>query len=150
MPAWRLRLLRALRALFTPLLPDDYLELINPLWSTQELRGRIERIEHEAPGAVTVVIKPGWEWPGHKPGQYLRVGMPVNGIHHWRAYSITSDPGPHGRLHQHHAEAGRSGEGVPISGAHGEAGGDRPPRRSGGRIHPSRPVTGQDAVHQRG
>ena len=86
-------MLRALRALFTPLLPDDYLELINPLWSTQELRGRIERIEHETPDAVTVVIKPGWEWPGHKPGQYLRVGMPVNGIHHWRAYSITSDPG---------------------------------------------------------
>jgi ferredoxin-NADP reductase len=92
-PAWRLRLLRALRAFFTPLLPDDYLDMINPLWSTQELRGRIERIEHETPDAVTVIIKPGWEWPGHKPGQYLRVGMPVNGIHHWRAYSITSDPG---------------------------------------------------------
>jgi stearoyl-CoA 9-desaturase NADPH oxidoreductase len=92
-PAWRLRLLRGLRSLFTPLLPDDYLELINPLWSTQELRGRIERIERETPDAVTVVIKPGWEWPGHAPGQYLRVGMPVNGIHHWRAYSITSDPG---------------------------------------------------------
>ena len=29
-PAWRLRLLQALRSLFTPLLPDDYLELINP------------------------------------------------------------------------------------------------------------------------
>ena len=93
MPAWRLRLLRALRSLFTPLLPDDYLELINPLWSTQELRGRIERIEHETADTVTVVIKPGWEWPGHKPGQYLRVGMPVDGVHHWRAYSITSDPG---------------------------------------------------------
>ena len=92
-PAWRLRLLRALRALFTPLLPDDYLELINPLWSTQELRGRIEHIEHETPDAATVVIKPGWAWPGHKPGQYLRIGMPVDGIHHWRAYSITSDPG---------------------------------------------------------
>jgi len=69
------------------------LELINPLWSTQELRGRIQRIERETPDAVTVVIKPGWERPGHKPGQYLRVGMPVDGIHHWRAYSITSDPG---------------------------------------------------------
>jgi ferredoxin-NADP reductase len=92
-PAWRMRLLRALRSLFTPLLPDDYLELINPLWSTQELRGRIERIYHETSDSVTVVIKPGWEWPGHKPGQYLRVGMPVDGIHHWRAYSITSDPG---------------------------------------------------------
>lgn len=91
-PEWRLRALRTLRAFFTPLLPDDYLELINPLWSTQELRGRIERIEQEAGNAVTVVIKPGWEWPGHAPGQYLRVGMPVDGIHHWRAYSITSDP----------------------------------------------------------
>ena len=62
-------------ALFTPLLPDDYLELINPLWSTQELRGRIERIERETPTPSTIVIKPGWEWPGHEPGQYLRVGM---------------------------------------------------------------------------
>jgi hypothetical protein len=44
-PEWRLRALRAVRAFFTPLLPDDYLELVNPLWSTQELRGRIERVE---------------------------------------------------------------------------------------------------------
>lgn len=91
-PEWQLRALRAVRAFFTPLLPDDYLELINPLWSTQELRGRIERIEREAGNAVTVVIRTGWEWPGHLPGQYLRVGMPVDGVHHWRAYSITSDP----------------------------------------------------------
>ena len=55
-PAWRLRLLRTLRSLFTPLLPDDYLELINPLWTTQELRGRIERLEHETSDTVTVVI----------------------------------------------------------------------------------------------
>jgi stearoyl-CoA 9-desaturase NADPH oxidoreductase len=92
-PVWRVRLLRALRSLFAPLLPDDYLELINPVWSTRELRGRIERIERETRDAVTVVIRPGWAWPGHKPGQYLRIGMPVDGIHHWRAYSITSDPG---------------------------------------------------------
>jgi ferredoxin-NADP reductase len=92
-PAWRLKLLRAVRAFFTPLMPDDYLELINPLWSTQELRGRIERIERETADAVTVLIKPGWEWEGHRPGQYLRVGFAVDGKHHWRAYSITSDPG---------------------------------------------------------
>jgi stearoyl-CoA 9-desaturase NADPH oxidoreductase len=91
-PQWRLRLLHALRALFTPLLPDDYLELINPLWSTQELRGRIERIERETADAATIVIKPGWEWEGHDPGQYLRIGIVVDGVHHWRAYSLTSDP----------------------------------------------------------
>ena len=91
-PEWRLRLLRSVRAFFTPLLPDDYLELINPLWSTQELRGRIEHITRETADAATVLIRPGWEWPGHEPGQYLRVGMAVDGIHHWRAYSLTSEP----------------------------------------------------------
>ncbi len=81
-----------MRSLFTPLLPDDYLEMVNPLWSTQELRGRIERIERETDDAATVVIKPGWKWAGHVPGQYLRIGLVVDGIHHWRAYSLTSDP----------------------------------------------------------
>jgi stearoyl-CoA 9-desaturase NADPH oxidoreductase len=92
-PAWRLKVLRGLRSFFTPLLPDDYLELVNPLWSTQELRGRIERVEAETGDAVTLHIKPGWEWPGHEPGQYLRIGVQVDGVHHWRAYSLTSDPG---------------------------------------------------------
>jgi ferredoxin-NADP reductase len=80
------------RSFTSPLLPDDYLELVNPLWSTRELRGRIERIERETAEAVTVLIKPGSEWPGHRPGQYLRLGIEVDGIHHWRAYSLTSDP----------------------------------------------------------
>src|SRR3954447_5832244 len=92
-PALQRRALGAVRALFTPLLPDDYLELVTRLWSTQELRGRIERVQRETDDAVTVFIKPGWEWPGHKPGQYLRIGFVVDGVHHWRAYSLTSDPG---------------------------------------------------------
>jgi ferredoxin-NADP reductase len=88
----RRRVLGLIRSFTSPLLPDDYLELINPLWSTRELRGRIERIERETPNAATVLVKPGWEWQGHKPGQYLRLGIEVDGVHHWRAYSLTSDP----------------------------------------------------------
>jgi stearoyl-CoA 9-desaturase NADPH oxidoreductase len=88
----RKRTLRAVRSLFSPLLPDDYLELINPLWSTQELRGRIERIEQETDDAVTVFIRPGYDWPGHRAGQYTRVGVVVDGVFHWRAYSLTSEP----------------------------------------------------------
>jgi stearoyl-CoA 9-desaturase NADPH oxidoreductase len=91
-PKLRRRALDAVRALFSPLLPDDYLELINPLWSTRELRGRIERIEPETGNAVTIVIRPGYEWMGHEPGQYLRIGVVVDGVHHWRAYSLTSEP----------------------------------------------------------
>jgi ferredoxin-NADP reductase len=84
--------LDALAALSSPLLVDDYLELINPLWSTRELRGRIEKINHETREAATVLIKPGYRWGGHQPGQYLRIGLDIEGVRHWRAYSLTSDP----------------------------------------------------------
>ena len=86
------RLLKALSSLSSPLLVDDYLELINPLWSTRELRGRVERVEKETPEAATILIKPGYRWSGHKPGQYVRIGIDINGVRHWRAYSLTSDP----------------------------------------------------------
>jgi len=88
----RRRALRSVRALFTPLLPDDYLELVNPLWSTRELRGRVERVDRETADAVTVTIRPGWDWPGHLAGQYVRVGLEVGGVLHWRAYSVSSPP----------------------------------------------------------
>ena len=29
---------------------------------------------------------------GHRPGQYLRIGVEIDGVRHWRAYSLTSDP----------------------------------------------------------
>jgi len=92
-PVLQRRVLRAVSAFTSPLLPDDYLELINPLWSTRELRGKIERIEPETPDAATIVIRPGYQWGGHEPGQYIRIGLDIDGRRHWRAYSLTSDPG---------------------------------------------------------
>jgi ferredoxin-NADP reductase len=80
------------RALTTPLLPDDYFALIKPRWSTRELTGRVVRVRREGGNAATIVVKPNFAWPAHKPGQYLRIGMEIDGIRHWRAYSITSDP----------------------------------------------------------
>ncbi|WP_420752687.1 ferredoxin reductase [Rhodococcus sp. O3] len=91
-PKARRRLLQAVRHLFTPLRPDDYLELINPLWTTRELRGRVERIEPAGESAATIVIRPAHEWPGHRAGQYVRLGVVIDGVYHWRAYSLTSDP----------------------------------------------------------
>lgn len=80
------------RAITTPLVPDDYLALLNPAWSARELTGTIERIQPETADAATVVVRPSFPWPGHRPGQYLRIGAELNGIRHWRAYSLTSDP----------------------------------------------------------
>jgi stearoyl-CoA 9-desaturase NADPH oxidoreductase len=88
----RRRMLRLVHSFTSPLAPDDYLELLNPLWSTRELRGRVQSVTRETDDAVTILIKPGWEWPGHRAGQYIRLGVNVDGVHHWRAYSLTSEP----------------------------------------------------------
>ena len=68
--------------------------MINPLWTTRELRGKVERVEPQGSEAASVLIRPGYEWPGHKPGQYVRLGVVVDGVYYWRAYSLTSDPAP--------------------------------------------------------
>jgi ferredoxin-NADP reductase len=84
--------------LTTPLHPDDYLSLVNPLWTSRELRGRIERVVPETDDAATVVIRPGWGWRGdHRPGQYVGIGLQVGGKFHWRSYSISSPPRRSGR-----------------------------------------------------
>ncbi|MGZ4491204.1 MAG: ferredoxin reductase [Nocardioidaceae bacterium] len=79
--------------LTTPLHPDDYLSLINPLWSARELRGRVERVVPETDDAATLTIKPGWGWSfDHQAGQYVGIGVCVDGRFHWRSYSLSSPP----------------------------------------------------------
>ena len=46
------RVLNALTSLSSPLLPDDYLELFNPHWSTRELRGRVDWYDGQQPVGV--------------------------------------------------------------------------------------------------
>ena len=84
--------------LTTPLHPDDYLRLINPLWSQRRLRGRIEEVRPETDDAATLVIRPGWGWRyDHKPGQYVGIGVQVDGRFQWRSYSVSSPPRRDGR-----------------------------------------------------
>jgi stearoyl-CoA 9-desaturase NADPH oxidoreductase len=77
----------------TPLLPDDYTRLANPLWSARELRGRILEVRRETSDSATLVIKPGWGFSfDYQPGQYLGIGLLVDGRWRWRSYSLTSSP----------------------------------------------------------
>jgi ferredoxin-NADP reductase len=84
------RVLKAAELVTTPLLPVDYLDLVDPLRSGAALRGRIESITHETRDAASIVIRPGRDWLPHTPGQYVRIGIDVDGVRLWRAYSITS------------------------------------------------------------
>ena len=100
-PGWHA--LRKIAArITTPLLPDDYLHLANPLWSARELRGRILEVRRETEDSATLVIQPGWGFGfDYQPGQYIGIGLLVEGRWRWRSYSLTSTP------------AGISGSGSP-------------------------------------
>ena len=82
----------------TPLLPADYLDLVDPLRRGADLRGRIVEVQPETPDAATIVIRPGADWAGHVPGQYVRIGIDVDGVRLWRAYSLTHGPRADGRI----------------------------------------------------
>ncbi|MFI5980184.1 ferredoxin reductase [Streptomyces sp. NPDC051555] len=88
--ALRSRAWKLLEMVTTPLLPSDYLDLVSPLRAGGDLRGRIEAVHPETDDAATIVIKPGQGWRGHTAGQYVRIGIDVDGVRLWRAYSVTS------------------------------------------------------------
>jgi ferredoxin-NADP reductase len=95
---WRAHALKIAEAATTPLVPADFLDLFAPLRPGAELRGRIESIHPETPDAATLVIRPGADWAGHVPGQYVRIGIDVDGVRNWRAYSLTHGPRADGRI----------------------------------------------------
>ena len=91
------RLRQVASAAVTPLEPADVLDLFHPLRRGADLRARIVAVHAETSDAATIELKPGRDWAGHVPGQYVRIGIDVDGRRHWRAYSLTH--GPHADRH---------------------------------------------------
>jgi ferredoxin-NADP reductase len=90
---------RVVELLTTPLVPADFLDVIAPLRNADVLRARVEAVRRETRNSVTLVLRPGRGWQPHRPGQYVRLGVDVDGVRLWRSYSVTSVPGaPGGRL----------------------------------------------------
>ncbi|MFT4043611.1 MAG: ferredoxin reductase [Gordonia sp. (in: high G+C Gram-positive bacteria)] len=83
----------ALARVTTPLLPDDYLHLANPLWSARELRGKVVSVTPETDDTATIRIRPGWGFSlDYLAGQYIGIGVLMEGRWTWRSYSLTSVP----------------------------------------------------------
>ncbi len=127
------RVLRFAELVTTPLLPTDYLDLVDPLRSGADLRGRVEAVVPETRDAATLVIRPGRGWRDHVPGQYVRIGVDVDGVRQWRAYSITSVLGradgcftitvkaiPDGKVSNHLVRRMRPGTVIQLDQATGE------------------------------
>ncbi len=129
----RERAVRLAEMVTTPLLPVDYLDLFDPLRSGAALRGRIEAVHRETRDAASIVIRPGKDWLPHVPGQYVRIGIDIDGVRQWRAYSITSVLGradgcftitvkaiPDGKVSNHLVRRVRPGTIVQLDQATGE------------------------------
>lgn len=88
------RLARDAAARFTqPLLPDDLLGTLNPLWSSTQPHARVVALRRETADTTTLVLRPGRRRAAHRPGQFAGIGVQVDGVWQWRTYSITSRPG---------------------------------------------------------
>ena len=89
-PRLRDRVVRLAELVATPLVPSDYVDLLDPLRSSTALRARVVEVVPETADAVTLVLRPGRGWQAHVAGQYIRIGVDVDGVRQWRAYSLTS------------------------------------------------------------
>jgi ferredoxin-NADP reductase len=93
------RLVRSVaQAAVTPLDLDDLLDHFHPLRRGAELSARVLEVVPETAQSATLVLKPGRDWAGHVPGQYVRVGVDVDGTRLWRTYSLTHGPRADGSI----------------------------------------------------
>lgn len=129
--ALRRRVHAAASLLTTPLLPADYLGLIDRTWAGRGLAARIVGVRPETADAATVVLRPGPGWPGHRPGQHVALGVEIDGVRHTRTFSLTSAPGarevavtvkaqPDGLVSAHLVRDARPGDLVHLSAPDGD------------------------------
>lgn len=87
-----------LEALTHPHGPDRYLQLVDPTWSSREVRGRVVDVRHPAPDTVTLLVRPNHLWAGFRAGQHVQLGIEVDGAWRRRCYSIVTSEHDHGGL----------------------------------------------------
>jgi stearoyl-CoA 9-desaturase NADPH oxidoreductase len=75
-----------------PLLPDDLLGTLNPVWSTREPHARVVGLRRETADTTTLLLRTGRAHTTHRAGQFVGIGTRLDGVWHWRTYSATSCP----------------------------------------------------------
>ncbi|MBO6851605.1 MAG: ferredoxin reductase [Marinobacter sp.] len=89
---WRQRLTGVLDMFAYPLRTSHYVELVNPLWSTHQMQAQVVDVWDETKDARTITLRPGVNWRLNRPGQHVRIGIPIEGRHYTRTYTISSPP----------------------------------------------------------
>ena len=66
---------------------DDTLGWVNPMWRVHHLQARVIARQSETPSACTLVLQVGAAFPRPTPGQFVIIGVTIDGVRHRRAYS---------------------------------------------------------------
>ncbi|UGT54021.1 ferredoxin reductase [Nocardia asteroides] len=80
-------LIDLVQTLTTPHPLDRYLELVSPARTARELRAEVTHVSHAVPDSVTLTLRASRQWRGHAAGQYVQIGVSINGVRHTRCYS---------------------------------------------------------------
>ncbi len=115
---------------------DTYLQLVHPMWTVNDVRARIVDIHRETRAGepvATITLKTNKVWRGHQAGQYVQVGVEVDGTRRTRCFSVSSPESgsdqliqitvrsnPDGTVSKHLVNHARVGEIVHLSQAEGE------------------------------
>ena len=91
-PINRLLRSRLVAGLTSPRRIDDYLQLVDPSWSVEEVRARVVGVRSEAGQATSLLLKPNENWRGFRAGQFVQLSVTIDGVRHTRCFSLSSAP----------------------------------------------------------
>jgi ferredoxin-NADP reductase len=66
---------------------DRYLELIRPEITVRDARARVLEVRHQTERSVTLTLRANSAWSGFEAGQFIRVGVEIDGVRRTRTYS---------------------------------------------------------------
>jgi stearoyl-CoA 9-desaturase NADPH oxidoreductase len=110
---------------------DRYLELISPTLTVADARAEVVAVRRQTPRSVTLTLRPNRAWGGFQAGQYVAVGVEIDGVrrtrtyspagsaHHGRELELTITEHPGGLVSGDLLRAARAGAVVHLVGAQG-------------------------------
>ncbi|NIL78974.1 NADPH oxidoreductase [Rhodococcus sp. B10] len=83
----RFSALSLFEAMASPHELDRYLELVDPMTTVRDLRAEVVAVHRSTEDTVTLTLRPTWQWKGFEAGQFVQVGVVIDGVRHTRCYS---------------------------------------------------------------
>ena len=76
---------------------DRYLELIHPRMTVSDARAEVVAARRQTPRSVTLTLRPNRAFGGVRAGQFVRVGVEIDGVRRTRTYSPAGSEHARGR-----------------------------------------------------